>query len=73
MKFTESSWVRVLDRDGKEIFNKNKPAGSEETIAGAPPFKLDVGNASGVQLSYNGKQVDLAPSTKANVAHLTLE
>lgn len=73
MKLSQSSWVRVLDRDGKEIFNKNKPAGSEETIEGVPPFKLDVGNAAGVQLSYNGQPVDLAPSTKANVAHLTLE
>lgn len=73
MKFSQSSWVRVLDRDGKEVLNKMKPADSEETIEGIPPFRLDVGNAAGVQLSYNGQPVDLAPSTKANVAHLTLE
>lgn len=73
IKFAQSSWVRVVDRDGKELFNKNKPAGSEEVIEGNPPFKLDVGNAVGVQLSYNGQLVDLAPHTKANVARLTLE
>lgn len=73
MVFTQQSWVRVLDRDGVEIFSKNKPAASEDVIEGQPPFKVDIGNAAGVQLSYNGQLVDLAPHTKANVARLTLE
>jgi cytoskeleton protein RodZ len=65
--------VRVTDRDGKEIFNKSKPENSEDVIEGNPPFKVEVGNAAGVQLNYNGQPVDLAPHTKANVARLTLE
>lgn len=73
MVFTQQSWIRVLDRDGVEIFSKNKPAASEDVIEGQPPFKVDVGNAAGVQLNYNGQPVDLAPHTKANVARLTLE
>ena len=73
MKFTQPSWVRVLDRDGKEIFNMNKPSGTENVIEGNPPFKVEVGNAAGLELSYNGHPVDLAPHTKANVARLTLE
>lgn len=73
MNFSQQSWVRVTDRDGKEIFHKNSPAGTEDVVNGTPPFKLEVGNAAGVQLTYNGKPVDLAPHTKANVARLTLE
>ena len=73
LKFTQPSWVRVSDRDDKEIFNQNKPSGTESVIEGNPPFKVEVGNAAGVQLSYNGQTVDLAPHTKANVARLTLE
>jgi cytoskeleton protein RodZ len=73
MIFTQQSWVRVADRDGVEIFSKTKPAASEDAVEGQPPFKVDVGNAAGVQLSYNGQPVDLAPHTKANVARLTLE
>lgn len=71
--FSESSWVRVSDRDGKEILNKTKPAGSQEIIEGLPPFKVVVGNATGSQLVFNDKPVDLAPYTKLNVAHITLE
>jgi cytoskeleton protein RodZ len=73
IKFTQPSWVRVTDRDGKDIFHKNKPENSEDVIEGNPPFKVEVGNAAGVQLNYNGQPVDLAPHTKANVARFTLE
>lgn len=73
MTFTQQSWLRIVDRDGVEIFSKTEPAGSEDVAEGQPPFKVDIGNAAGVQLSYNGQLVDLAPHTKANVARLTLE
>lgn len=71
--FSEQSWARVLDRDGVEIFHNTKPAGSDALVEGQPPFKIEIGNAAGVQLNYNGLPVDLAPHTKANVVHLTLE
>lgn len=73
MIFTEQSWVSVTDRDGKEIFNKSQPAGSQGVVEGSPPFNVVIGNASGVWLTYNDKPVDLAPHAKANVARLTLE
>lgn len=73
LTFLEKVWVSVVDREGKEIFNKTKPAGSEEIIEGLPPLQLVIGNAAGVRLSYNDQDVDLVPYTKANVARLTLE
>ena len=73
MNFTAQTWVSVTDRDGKEIFNKTPSAGSQETLEGLPPFKIVIGNAGGVRLTYNDKPVDLAPYAKTNVARLTLE
>lgn len=70
---SRSSWVSVHDRDGKEIFSKTLPAGGRETVEGIPPLNVIVGNADGMQLTFNGKPVDMAPHTKANVARLTLE
>ena len=61
------------DRDGKEIFSRNVTSGNSETITGTPPLKLVIGNATGMQLTYNGSPVDLAPHIRANVARLTLE
>lgn len=71
--FSESSWVRVSDRDDKVILNKTKPAGSEEVLEGQPPFKVVIGNVTGSQLVFNDKPVDLGPYTKLNVARITLE
>jgi cytoskeleton protein RodZ len=73
MKFTQPSWVRVSDRDNKVMMHGNQPENTEQVIEGNPPFKVEVGNAAGVQLNYNGQPVDLAPHTKSNVARLTLE
>lgn len=70
---SQSSWVNVHDREGKEIFNKTLSAGSNVSIQGTPPFHVIIGNATGAQVTFNDKSVDLAPHTKANVARLTLE
>ena len=47
--------------------------GTERRIRGTPPFFLTIGNASGVRLYYQDKEIDLARFNKAGVAHLTLE
>lgn len=71
--FEMDSWVEVRDRDGRTIFTRLNPAGTERSVTGNPPFTLVVGNARGVRLTYNDRPVDLAPYTKVSVARLTLE
>jgi len=71
--YGQQSWVRINDRDGKEILHKNGPAGSEDLVDGKLPLKVEVGNVAGVQITFNDKPVDLTPHTKANVARFTLE
>lgn len=73
MTFSEQVWLSVLDRDGKEIFNKTKPANSRDVAEGLPPLQVVIGNAAGIRLTYKGAPVDLVPHTQANVARLTLE
>ena len=71
--FDGDAWVEVKDKGGKVIFYQLNPKGSQQSVRGAPPFSLVVGNSARVKLSYNGKPVDLAPHTKVDVARLTLE
>lgn len=73
LSFSQAGWVSVRDRDDREIFNKTPPAGSSEVVEGLPPLSVVLGNAGGVQLTFNDKPVDLVPHTTANVARLTLE
>jgi cytoskeleton protein RodZ len=73
MVFSEQTWVSVVDSTGKEVFNKTKAAGTEDSADGTPPFKVVIGNANGAKVFYRDKPYDIAPYTKSNVARLTLE
>ena len=73
MSFTEKTWVSVTNKSGKVIFEKMLSANSTDGFDGEPPFNVLIGNAKATKLMYLGKPVDLASSTKNNVAHITLQ
>ena len=69
---TQDAWIQVVDGDGKR-FSKLIRAGGNDSIAGAAPFKLVVGEAAQVHLTYDGHPIDLSPFIGQKVARLTLE
>ncbi len=73
--FSRDSWVKIKDSDGKIILEKIHHRGTEQTIEGKPPLYLVIGNAPGVSLTYNGREIDLTPYTRGNddVARFSLE
>lgn len=73
LTFDKETWVEITDKDGKILLSQLGAAGTEQSLDGVPPFFVSIGYASGAKLYYKGKQVDLAPYAKAEVAHLTLE
>lgn len=73
LKFEGQSWVEIRGSDGKALMSQLNPAGSEQTVEGRPPFKLIIGNAQKVRLSYEDRQIDLAPHVKVEVARFTLD
>ena len=48
-------------------------AGSSLEVRGLAPFKLIVGNAKSVEISSNGKPVDLSSSIRGEVARITIQ
>lgn len=66
------AWVQVVDGEGKR-FSKLIRAGDSDSITGMAPFKLVVGEAAEVRLSYDGHPIDLSPFIGQKVARLTLE
>lgn len=73
MVFDQESWVEIKDGNGNIVFGQLMSAGSRRSIVGTPPLSVVIGNADGVRLSYQSRDVDLAPHTRVNVARLTLE
>ena len=73
LKFEREAWVEIRDRNGRRIFSRLNPAGTEQAVSGQPPLTLVVGNAAGVRVTHNDQSVDLAPYIQIDVARLTLE
>lgn len=72
-EFLGESWVEVRDVSGRLIFSRLNQAGSTQEVQGTPPLELVVGNAPLVRLSWRGKNVDLAPATRGEVARIKLQ
>ena len=72
LSYRGPSWTEVRDRDGKVIVARLIAAGTEQSIRGAAPFDLVIGNAQNVALTYLGKTIDLTRYTRQNIARLRL-
>ena len=66
------SWVSVVDATGKRLVFGTLAAGTTRDVAGVPPFKLKIGNAPAMALSYEGAAVDLKDKTRGTTAKLEL-
>jgi len=71
--FNAESWTEVKDASGRLLLRKLNPAGSSVDLQGQPPFDMVIGSASQVQLTYNGRPIDLKPFIDVSVARFTLE
>lgn len=73
-KFTADSWVKVVDGAGTSVFEQLKKGGSEQMVTGKRPLSIVIGNASGVNLIYNDKEIDISSYKKqGGTARFTLE
>jgi cytoskeleton protein RodZ len=73
VKAAEDSWVEVRQADGSALHNGLVKGGATIELKGVPPYRVVVGNASHVALSFEGKAQDLTPHIRANnIARLQL-
>jgi cytoskeleton protein RodZ len=72
LRTNEEAWLEVRDGTGRSLVSWLSPAGSERAVRGQPPFQLVIGNAAHVELTYDGKPVDLKPYLRGEVARFTL-
>jgi cytoskeleton protein RodZ len=69
----ELSWVEVRDAGGNTLLAYNFAPGTVRNVRGVAPLEIIVGNAAGVDVSVDGKPVDVAARARANVAKLAVE
>lgn len=73
LTFNEQSWTEIIDADNQRVLVGLQEPGTSANVEGQPPFQLTVGNVTGVELRYQGEEVDLTSHAGANnVARFTL-
>ncbi|MDE2275738.1 MAG: DUF4115 domain-containing protein, partial [Burkholderiales bacterium] len=66
------SWVEAKDAKGQVLLSRLLQPGEHLGLDGALPIRLVIGDATVTQVQFRGQPVDLAPSTRNNVARLQL-
>ncbi len=66
------AWTEVRDANGQRLLLVTGAPGTSETVSGAPPFELTLGNASHASVTWRGAAFDLAPHVRGNVARARL-
>jgi len=72
LSFVDDCWVEVKDLDGRLLYGDLNRAGSSLKLIGRAPFRLLLGYAPGVEMTFNNEEIDLVPSIRNNVANVTV-
>ncbi len=64
MFFSGECWVSVKDAYDLEIYAALKKSGESLELSGVAPFRVLLGNATVVNLNFNGKNIALEPYTR---------
>lgn len=60
----QDSWMEVRDARGERLIYGIQTSGRTREVAGKPPFKLTIGNATEVDVIYKNEVVSLKPYVK---------
>lgn len=66
------SWIEVVGTDGSRLVHDLLHAGVQQTFDPSKVAQVLIGNAAGVNVSLNGKEVDITPYQRANVARFAV-
>ena len=72
LTFTGDCWVEIRDGDDRVVHRDLHRAGQALDLLGRAPFRVRLGHAPVVELSYNDSRVPLAPHTRNDVASLVI-
>ena len=68
-----TSWVEVVDGRSQVLLSRTLASGEAVGFDGALPMRVKIGNVAVTELSFRGRAVDLASTTRDNVARLELK
>lgn len=73
LRTVAESWIEVVDARGTTLMSRLVPGGETIALDGPAPLRLTIGNATGTQVTFRGKPVEMPATARDNVARLTLK
>ena len=64
--FTDECWVEIVDAGRHKLMHGLYQAGDIKIVLGQAPFQVFLGNASAVDIDFNGVKFDIAGNTRRN-------
>ena len=73
LEFTGDCWLEIKDATGQKLTSGLQKQGAKLSLSGTPPYRLTIGAPGAVNLSFEGKPVDLSRyAASGRVARFTL-
>jgi cytoskeleton protein RodZ len=72
INYSKDSWTDIRDATGEKLIYRTVKAGETVAVSGELPISLFFGFAQGVDVSFNGKKIDLAAHTRGVFARFTV-
>lgn len=70
--FSDDCWIKVVDGENRIVYEAVAKQNESLELEGTPPFKVTLGYAPAVQVSYNGEPVEINTRQGRNVARIVL-
>lgn len=67
LNFAITSWARVDDATGKTLLNGLMRTGERQVLRGKAPYSVFLGNAPGVRIDYEGRNIEFSQHVADNL------
>ncbi len=72
LRFTNDSWVQVLDSTGRKLISKFIKSGKKLEFSGKLPFEVTLGNSRAVKIKVNGHDFKQSNYTNKEIVHFVI-
>ena len=71
-ELAEDAWLEVTDAEDKRLYYNMGRQGSRISVQGVMPYRVKVGNAPAVGVSFEGRRLDISAFSYESVARFTV-
>jgi len=73
IEYSGNSWTKIEDASGTFKIEGSIAPGTRRVLQGIPPYRMVLGNAAAVKIFVDGREFDITPYNRGNVARFTLD